>query len=104
MKIGALQHFMGMSSSTFSGALDRAEKAALLRRTPDPADRRATILEPAPWPEEKRQAVKAALLAAEEELLGPLTKEERRTLYRLLDKVAEHHGRAGGKKQGEKVA
>jgi DNA-binding MarR family transcriptional regulator len=61
MKIGALQKHMAMSSSTFSGALDRAEKAGLLLRTPDSGDRRATILQPAPWPEERKEAVKAAL-------------------------------------------
>jgi DNA-binding MarR family transcriptional regulator len=62
-------------------------------RTPDPGDRRATILQPAPWPEERKEAVKAALVAAEEELFSPLSAEERRTLHRLLEKIAEHHGK-----------
>lgn len=93
MKIGDLQKHMAMSSSTFTGALDRAEAGGLLERTPDPTDRRATIIKPVPWRDERMQAVKGALFSAEEELLAPLTTPERQQLYRLLTRIADHHTR-----------
>src|SRR5215469_13353449 len=49
MKVGELQRVLALGSGTLTGALDRMEKASLLRRVPDPNDRRAFVIEPLPF-------------------------------------------------------
>src|SRR3569832_464356 len=43
--IGALQRELSLSSATLTGAIDRMEKAELVRRVPAPDDRRASLIE-----------------------------------------------------------
>src|SRR6266481_2389479 len=45
MKIGDLQRSLVLSSGTLTGAIDRMEKAGLVRRVPDPDDGRAWRIE-----------------------------------------------------------
>ena len=86
--IGELQKAMGLSSSAFTGALDRMQAAALVRRVPAPSDRRSLLVEPARWPASRKRAVIEALLDAEDEFLAPLAAGERASLLGLLRKVA----------------
>ena len=78
-----------LSSGTLSAAVDRMEAAGLVRRRADPADRRGVLVEPAEWPAGKRERLFAALLAAEDEMLAPLSKRERATLSALLARVLD---------------
>lgn len=87
VRIGTLQHTLALSSATFTGAIDRMEKAGLVQRAKDPDDRRATLIEPAAWPAKKRRAVLAGLQRQEDECFAALTTKERATLARLLGKV-----------------
>ena len=87
MPIGELQKEMAFSSSALTGAIDRMERSGLLQRHAAPSDRRSYLLEPVKWPAGRRRAVLAALLAAEDELLGGLPRKERSQLLRLLRKV-----------------
>jgi DNA-binding MarR family transcriptional regulator len=89
MKIGELQRVLALSSGTLSGALERMEKAGLVRRTPDPEDGRAWRVEAAPFDARKRRAIECTLEAMEERTFGCLTARERAELMRLLTKVAE---------------
>ncbi len=87
MPIGELQKEMAFSSSAFTGAIDRMERAELVRRVAAPSDRRSYLLEPVKWSAARRRAVLDALLAAEDGLLGALDRKERAQLLRLLRKV-----------------
>jgi DNA-binding MarR family transcriptional regulator len=87
MKVGELQRILALSSGTLTGALDRMEKAGLVRRTPDPEDGRAFRVEPAPFDARKRRAIEGTLEAMEEECFSCLTARERAELLRLLTKL-----------------
>lgn len=54
LSIGELSRRSGLAATTLTGMLDRMESAGLLRRVPDPRDRRRTLLEPT----ERAQALK----------------------------------------------
>jgi MarR family 2-MHQ and catechol resistance regulon transcriptional repressor len=87
MPIGELQALLALSSSAFTGALDRMEKAELVRRVPSPTDRRSFIVEPVAWSSTRRGELLDALLAAEDEFLAALGKSERASLLELLRKI-----------------
>ncbi len=88
MKVGELQRALVLSSGTLTGAIDRMQKAGLVRRTRDGADKRAFRIEPAPFDARRRKAVVRALLGFEASGFPSLTARERRDLLRLLTKVA----------------
>src|SRR5688500_13668061 len=50
LTVGELQAVLAVGSSTLSGALDRMEKAKLLRRVEVEGDRRSYRLQPVAWP------------------------------------------------------
>ena len=87
LPIGELQAQLALSSSAFTGALDRMEKADLVRRVPSPSDRRSVIVEPVVWSSARRNELLDALLAAEDEFLTALSKTERASLLELLRKI-----------------
>ena len=84
---GQLAADMHLSSGAMTNRLDRMEDAGLIRRLPDPSDRRGTLIEPteaghAAWDKTTgTQAVTEALIA------GTLTKAEREELHRLLRRL-----------------
>jgi DNA-binding MarR family transcriptional regulator len=81
---GMLANDMQLSSGAMTNRLDRMEKAGLIRRLPDPNDRRGTLVEPteaghAAWDQAVgTQARREALIAA------VLSDKEREQLHRLL--------------------
>jgi DNA-binding MarR family transcriptional regulator len=87
MKVGELQRLLALSSATLTGAIDRMEKAGLVRRVPDPDDRRAFRVEPARIEARRRRAVEDTLEETEERCFSTLTGAERRKLYELLGKI-----------------
>jgi DNA-binding MarR family transcriptional regulator len=87
MPIGELQALLALSSSAFTGALDRMEKADLVRRVPSPTDRRSFIVEPVDWTSARKHELFDALLAAEDAFLESLSKTERAALLALLRKI-----------------
>ncbi|HEX6836048.1 MAG TPA: MarR family transcriptional regulator [Polyangia bacterium] len=87
MTIGELQARMMLGSSTLTGAVDRMERAGLLRRLPVENDRRAYRLQPVTWPAKKAEALIETLAKTEDEVFRGLTGAERRTLGLLLEKA-----------------
>lgn len=87
LPVGELQRGVGLSSSAFTGAIDRMEDAGLLRRVPSETDRRSFLIEPANWSGSRRAEVLASLVAAEDEFLAVLGKREREQLLGLLRKL-----------------
>jgi DNA-binding MarR family transcriptional regulator len=85
--IGELQAQMALSSATATGAIDRMERAGLLRRVRKSEDRRAIVLEPADWPRARKLAVAETLARSDDECFAALTAAERRELTRLLKKT-----------------
>ncbi|WP_354700906.1 hypothetical protein DSM112329_01199 [Paraconexibacter sp. AEG42_29] len=78
-----------VSSGTMTSRLDRLERGGLIDRTTVPEDRRAVAVS---LTERGREVTDEALtrhMAAEERMLAPLSERERRTLDRLLRKVAD---------------
>jgi len=67
--------------------LDRLEGMALIRRLPDPSDRRGRLVELTP--KARRLVDKAVVdhIAAEEKLIAPLSRSERQQLAVLLRKL-----------------
>jgi DNA-binding MarR family transcriptional regulator len=88
MKVGELQRTLALGSGTLTGALDRMEKASLVRRVADPNDRRAFMIEPAPFDAKKKKRVERTLEGIEQGCFAMLTARERTELFRLLTKVA----------------
>ena len=84
---GMLAGDMRLSTGAMTNRLDRMEQAGLIRRLPDPHDRRGTLIEPteaghAAWDKTAgTQARREAVIAA------ALTKAEREQLHDLLRKL-----------------
>lgn len=84
---GMLADDLRLSTGAMTNRLDRMEAAGLIRRLPDPSDRRGTLVEPteaghAAWDEAiGTQARREAMIAA------VLTEEERQELHRLLRRL-----------------
>jgi DNA-binding MarR family transcriptional regulator len=93
MTMTELGNEVALSSGTLSTAIDRMASARLVTRVTDLRDRRSVRIEPAPWPKARRAQLMETLRATEESLLAPLSKAERTTLLRLLERLL---GRPGG--------
>jgi DNA-binding MarR family transcriptional regulator len=87
MTIGELQARLMLGSSTLTGAVDRMEKAQLLKRLPVENDRRAFRLAPVTWPQRKAEALMETLAATEDQCFRALSAAERKELARLLGKA-----------------
>jgi DNA-binding MarR family transcriptional regulator len=87
MTIGELQARLMLGSSTLTGAIDRMERAGLLRRLPVEGDRRAYKLAPVTWSAKKAEALMETLATTEDQVFRGLTAAERRTLSTLLTKA-----------------
>jgi DNA-binding MarR family transcriptional regulator len=68
--------------------LDDLEKAGLVQRQPDPADRRARLIVPTGQAKETLCDLERRLTAAEDEILGSLEESERSAFRLLLQRVA----------------
>jgi DNA-binding MarR family transcriptional regulator len=79
-----------VTSGTMTNRLDRLEKRGLIRRLPNPADRRALDIE---LTDEARELVDELIgehVANEREMLEPLTESERVQLVRITRKLLAH--------------
>jgi DNA-binding MarR family transcriptional regulator len=76
-----------LTSSGTTKRLDRLERAGLITRAPDPADRRGTVITLTPAGLKMIDAVTEAHLDNERRLLGGLTASDRRALSDLLRKL-----------------
>ncbi|WP_433548244.1 MarR family winged helix-turn-helix transcriptional regulator [Streptomyces sp. CA-294286] len=78
---------VGLDPSTVTKSLQRLEQAGHVRRRPDPADRRASLVEATETSCELRTQVVAAWSELEDTTLAGLEEGERQELLRLLGKV-----------------
>ena len=76
-----------LTSSGTTKRLDRLEQAGLIRRDPDPQDRRGVLITLTPTGIELIDGLTAAHMANEARILGALTEAERERLAGLLRKL-----------------
>ena len=89
MTMGQLQRHLALSSATLTGAIDRMESQQVVRRSPDPADKRAYRIEPR-VPDKRKKQIEDTIEETEQRCWGGLTASERKELLRLLDKSIAH--------------
>jgi DNA-binding MarR family transcriptional regulator len=102
LSAGQLAEEMGLSSGAMTNRLDRLEAAGLVRRLPDPDDRRGVLVEPtkaghAAWDSATdTQAGREALIAS---ALTDAEKEKLHALLRRLMRAFPHEVRAGARRK-----
>lgn len=77
-----------LDRSTIGDVVARLARRGLLRRAPDPADRRSRVLGLTPSGRRKLGAVESAVRRAQRRMLAPLDREERAVFLALLAKMA----------------
>ena len=77
-----------VTSGAATGRIDRLEKAGLVRRRPDPEDRRGIRVHLTSPGRRRAEAATAAVIATDEGLLAPLSEAERDRLAAALRKVS----------------
>ncbi|CAM5648102.1 hypothetical protein GCM10010329_09710 [Streptomyces spiroverticillatus] len=78
---------VGLDPSTVTKSLQRLEQAGYVSRRPDPADRRASLVEATPQGCALREKVTGAWAALEARTAAGLSEAERESLLLLLTKV-----------------
>jgi len=107
LSAGQLADSMGLSSGAMTNRLDRLEQAGLVRRVPDPDDRRGVLVEPteeghAAWDRTvSTQAVREQLIAS---VLNDDEKEQLHALLRKLMSAFPDSVRESSKRHKAKVA
>ncbi len=89
MSAGRLSQLLMLSSGAMTNRLDRMEAAGLVRRVPDPADRRGILVE---MTDKGEKVLDQAVLASAKEdasVVGVLSAKEKQQLNQLLRKVLE---------------
>lgn len=89
VRMGEIAARMGIVPRSATGLVDRLEEAGVVRRTPDPDNRRSVLVSLADRGEQLRAAMAAARAHAAEELFAPLSDAQRAELARLLDRLVE---------------
>jgi DNA-binding MarR family transcriptional regulator len=84
----ALAEAIGADKTRIIGVLDELQRGGLIRREPDPADRRAHLLALTAKGEAKRSAAQAGVQRQEERLLSRLPAADRDAFVRALCTLA----------------
>jgi len=87
----SLASLLGIDKVSAGQLVDRLERAGLVSRTLDPADRRARVLNLTQAGLALRRKIQPAALAAQDRILAPLHAEERQPLIDLLTRIVEGH-------------
>ena len=87
--LGDLAAASGRDKTRLIPILDRLEARGLLRRTPDPADRRNRIVALTAAGRELVASCRAGIREVEAELLAGLDPDERTTFVAVLDRLAD---------------
>jgi DNA-binding MarR family transcriptional regulator len=84
---GSLCHDLDVSTGAMTNRLDKLERRGLVRRAPDPRDRRGVLLELTETGKAQLEEYIEAGAGRERELMDELTIAEKRDLNRLLSKL-----------------
>ncbi len=89
MTAGQLADATSLSTGSITSLVDRLAKAQLVRRVPDPHDRRKVVLQPTHAREEEGQALFAPIVAATSELAARYTTNELQVITDYLQRSVE---------------
>lgn len=90
-KPGELARSSMITTGAMTSRLDRLERAGLIRRTPDPDDRRGVLVRLTPTGGTVARDALHALIAANEAFLGPLDAGQRDAVASALKRLLLHH-------------
>lgn len=82
----------GIHLSDMVAAINELADRELVERAPDPADRRRNTISLTAAGRRQLRRLEARLAGIQDELLAPLSAEERELLTQLLTRLADHHG------------
>jgi DNA-binding MarR family transcriptional regulator len=82
-----------MDRSDVVAAINELAEQGFAERTPDPDDRRRNMVSLTTAGDRQLRRIDRALDKVQDELLGPLPAEDRKTLTRLLAQLLTHHQR-----------
>lgn len=77
-------------SASMTRSIQRLERAGYVRRVPDPADGRATLVEPTPASLVLRERIERLWARLEADTVGAMTAAERRTTLRTLQRLEQN--------------
>lgn len=81
-----------LDRSTLGDVVARLARRGLLRRTPDPQDRRSRVLTLTPAGNRLLPEIEAAVRRAQRRMLAPLSADERKLFMALLAKLVDVNG------------
>jgi DNA-binding MarR family transcriptional regulator len=85
----------GIHLSDLVATINELADQQLVERAPDPADRRRNIITITPAGRRRLRRLDKQLTRIQDDLLAPLSPDERDQLTRLLRRVLDHHTGAG---------
>ena len=89
VRLGELSGHLHIAARSTTDVVDSLEERGLVRRRPDPGDRRSTFVELTAEGERVSAAIAASRAAQGEKLFGRLGPEDRAELARLLDALRD---------------
>lgn len=88
---GQIAVCLGLDGSTITGILDRMESKGLLKRTPDPNDRRALRVIITDQGSKLQEPVEKVIISANLKVLQALTPEDKEKLFGFLRGIIEEN-------------
>ena len=85
-----------ITTGAMTARLNRLERAGLIRRAPDPADRRGVLIHLTRQGSSKARQALNAVIAASEAFLEPLSEQQQHTAAAVLRQLLSHHEPAPG--------
>lgn len=84
IKMSELASRLGIKARTVTAFVDSLEGNGFVKRLPDPADRRATLLQLSDEAMAVMEKAETIMVSISQELLSPLSKEQRTALSQIL--------------------
>jgi DNA-binding MarR family transcriptional regulator len=92
----ALGRRSGIHLSDMVATINELAERGLVERSPDPSDGRRNIISLTAAGKRQLRRLDKRLAECQDELLAPLSREERQRLTDLLAKLSDHHNRRSG--------
>ncbi|WP_410663807.1 MarR family winged helix-turn-helix transcriptional regulator [Amycolatopsis sp. lyj-84] len=86
----------GIHVSEMVATINELAERGLVERAPDPADRRRNVISLTTAGEQRLRLLEKQLAERQDELLAPLSSEERARFTELLSRLLDHHDRRSG--------